>query len=31
MTRAIYLKVGGGYENVFLGDQKISDSKIDFL
>ena len=29
MARVIYLKAGGGYENVFLGDQKISDPKID--
>ena len=25
MTRAIYLKAGGGYDNIFLGDQEISD------
>ena len=27
MTRAIYLKAGGGYDNVFLADQEISDPK----
>ena len=27
MTRAIYLKTGGGYDNVFLADQEISDPK----
>ena len=29
MTRAIYLKAGGGYDNVFLGDQEISDPEIN--
>ena len=29
MTRAIYLKVGGGYDNVFLGDQDIPDPMND--
>ena len=27
MTRAIYLKAGGGYDKVFLADQEISDPK----
>jgi len=29
MTRAIYLKAGGGYDNVFLGDQDIPDPMND--
>jgi len=29
MTRAIYLKAGGGYDNVFMGNQEISDPKKD--
>ena len=29
MTRVIYLKAGGGYDNVFLGNQEISDPKKD--
>ena len=29
MTRAIYLKAGGGYDNVFLGNQDISDPMND--
>ena len=29
MTKAIFLKAGGGYNNVFLGNQEISDPKND--
>ena len=29
MTRAIYLKTGGGYDSVFLGNEDISEPKID--
>ena len=29
MTRAIYLKAGGGYDNVFLGNLDISDPMND--
>ena len=29
MTRAIYLKAGGGYDNVFLGNQDIPDPMND--
>lgn len=29
MTRVIYLKAGGGYDSVFLGNEKVSDPKPD--
>ena len=29
MTRVIYLKAGGGYDNVFLGNQDISNPMND--
>ena len=29
MTRVIYLKAGGGYDNIFMGNQDISDPMND--
>jgi len=29
MTRVIYLKAGGGFYSVFLGNEDISEPKID--